>query len=66
MKDSLPESPNYFILIADKNELNMKNSEIIKNSIFDIATRLKADSQDIRVSNMITRADNVRLSEKGC
>ena len=60
------ENPDHFILHVDTNGLNTERSpELIAKSIVDLA-RLKGNSRDVSVSNIIVRTDNSNLNEKGC
>ena len=56
--------PDHFILHVGTNDLNTERSpELIVKSI---ATTLKGNSRNVSVSNVIVRADNSNLNEKGC
>ena len=70
MKDyanpSLQENPDHFILHVSRDDLNTERSlELIAKSIVDLATTLKGNSRDARLSNIIVRGDNSNLNEKG-
>ena len=70
MKDyanpSLQEYPDHFILHVSRDDLNTERSlELIAKSIVDLATTLKGNSRDARLSNIIVRGDNSNLNEKG-
>ena len=43
-----------------------RSSELIANSIVDLATALKGNSRDVSVSNIIVRGENTNLNEKRC
>ena len=60
-------TPDHFLLHVDANDLNTERSpELIAKSVLDLTTRLKGDSRDISVSNIIALTDNMNLNEKGC
>ena len=63
----LRENPDHFILHIDTNDLNTERSpEPTAISIVDLATRLKGNSRDVIVSNILVRTNNSNLNEKGC
>ena len=67
VKPWLRENPDHFILHIDTNDLNTERSpEPTAISIVDLATRLKGNSRDVIVSNILVRTNNSNLNEKGC
>ena len=59
MKPSTREKPNHTILHVGTNDLNSDGpTDLIAKSIADLAITLKSNSQNVSVSNIITRNDS--------
>ena len=66
-KPSLRENPDHFILHVGTNDFNTERSpELTAKSIVDLATTLKGNSRDVRISNILIRPEDSNLNEKGC
>ena len=67
MKPSLRRNPDHFILHVDTNDLSTERSpELIAKPIVDLATMLKDNSRDVRVSSIMVRTDKSHLNGKEC
>ena len=65
-KPSIRDEPDHFIVHVGKNDLNLEvSSKSIAESIVDLATSLKTESNNVSVSNIILRIDNSLLNQKG-
>ena len=66
MKLSLRKNPDHFILHVRTNDLITDLPNLQGNLLLTSATTLKGHSRDVSLSNIIVRADNSNLNEKGC
>ena len=66
-KQSIRDKPDHFTINVGTNDLNSEASpKSIVESIVDLAMSLKAESNDVSVSNIILRTGNSLLNQKGC
>ena len=67
VKPSVRSSPDHFILHVAVNDLSSdKSPEELARSIIDLVTSIKNEKHDVRISNIIIRADDKKLEEKRC
>ena len=66
VKPSVRSSPDHFILHVGTNDLSSnKSPEEIARSIIDLATSIKNKKHDVSISNIIIRAEDQKLEERG-
>ena len=66
VKQSVRNSPDRFILHVGTNDLSSnKSPEEIARSIIDLATSIKNKKHDVSISNIIIRAEDQKLEERG-
>ena len=66
VKPSLRYNPDLIILGAGANDLKSeKTAEMISDEIIDLASDMKSDTNEIMVSGIVPRNDDISLHEKG-